>query len=180
LDILSSIIGAATSEFLTDKANENFLSFANYIIKPDNCTIYINTVDKVPVLNIIVDGTDEVVSIPIAVIYNSSAEFKRYYDIATPEGLYNCDIIAAFVVYFILKDYCDLTEEDDKAPMEKLARVLVKFVKFGNLKLDKLLSDLRKPVNPNKELEKTITKLVDKAIEDGEIKMEPESETLEK
>jgi hypothetical protein len=39
---------------------------------------------------------------------------------------------------------------------------------------------LRKPVNPNKELEKTITKLVDKAIEDGEIKMEPESETLEK
>lgn len=144
MDILPSIIGAVTSEFLMDEANGNFLNFARFIKKPDKCITYINTVDNITILNILIEG-EEAVGIPLELLYNKCPEFINYYKNASFEGTYNTDAITAFAIYVILKDYFD-TEEDseERASTSRLARIAAKFMKFGNLKLDKLLSDLRK------------------------------------
>ena len=84
-------------------------------------------------------------------------------------------------IYFILKSYLDKADgSDEKEMMEKLARIAVKFVKYGNLKLDKLLSNLRKPEkSPEERLKNFVAKHVDKfsgsqIVESPDSKKEPE------
>ena len=79
-------------------------------------------------------------------------EFINYYNVASFDGIYNTEALTAFAIYFILKSYLDKEDgTDEKESMEKLARLAAKFMKFGNLKLDKLLSNLRKPERSSEE-----------------------------
>lgn len=156
MELLPSIIGAVTNSFLTNKSNENFLNFVKYIDKPDDCVTYINTVENSPVLNVALKDS-EVISVPLEILYNCCPEFVNFYNDAAFSGIYNTEALTAFVVYFVLESYFDKEDgTEEKQSMGKLARILVKFMKFGNPKLDKLLSDLRKPEKAdNIELDKT-------------------------
>ena len=166
MELLPYIIGAVTNDFLTNEANSNFLNFAKFIDKPDDYYIYLNVVDKTPILNIVI--TDEnIVSIPLGVLYENCPEFVNYYNTASFDGIYNIEALTAFAIYFILKDYFDKEDgSDEKESMEKLARLAAKFMKFGNLKLDKLLSNLRKPEkSPEEKLKDFVAKHTDKLSE---------------
>ena len=166
MELLPYIIGAVTNDFLTNEANSNFLNFAKFIDKPDDYYIYLNVVDKTPILNIVI--TDEnIVSIPLGVLYENCPEFVNYYNTASFDGIYNIEALTAFAIYFILKDYFDKEDgSDEKESMAKLARLAAKFMKFGNLKLDKLLSNLRKPEkSPEEKLKDFVAKHTDKLSE---------------
>ena len=166
MELLPHIIGAVTNDFLTNEANSNFLNFAKFIDKPDDYYIYLNVVDKVPILNIVI--TDEnIVSIPLGVLYENCPEFINYYNVASFDGIYNTEALTAFAIYFILKSYLDKEDgTDEKESMEKLARLATKFIKFGNLKLDKLLLNLRKPEKSSEEkLKDFAAKHIDKFSE---------------
>ena len=166
MELLPHIISAVTNDFLTNEANSNFLNFAKFIDKPDDYYIYLNVVDKTPILNIVI--TDEnIVSIPLGVLYENCPEFVNYYNTASFDGIYNIEALTAFAIYFILKDYFDKEDgSDEKESMEKLARLAAKFMKFGNLKLDKLLSNLRKPEkSPEEKLKDFVAKHADKFSE---------------
>lgn len=166
MELLPHIIGAVTNDFLTNEANSNFLNFTKFIDKPDEYYIYLNVVDKTPILNIVI--TDEnIVSIPLGVLYENCPEFVNYYNTASFDGIYNIEALTAFAIYFILRDYFDKEDgSDEKESMEKLARLAAKFMKFGNLKLDKLLSNLRKPEkSPEEKLKDFVAKHADKFSE---------------
>lgn len=166
MELLPHIIGAVTNDFLTNESNSTFLNFAKFINKPDGYYIYLNVVDKTPILNIVI--TDEnIVSIPLGVLYESCPEFVNYYNTASFDGIYNTEALTAFAIYFILKSYLDKEDgSDEKESMEKLARLAAKFMKFGNLKLDKLLSNLRKPEkSPEEKLKDFAAKHADKFSE---------------
>lgn len=166
MELLPHIIGVVTNDFLTNEANSNFLNFAKFIDKPDDYYIYLNVVDKTPILNIVI--TDEnIVSIPLGVLYENCPEFVNYYNTASFDGIYNIEALTAFAIYFILKDYFNKEDgSDEKESMEKLARLATKFMKFGNLKLDKLLSNLRKPEkSPEEKLKDFVAKHADKFSE---------------
>ena len=171
MELLPEVVNGVTNDFLTAESNLDFLNFVRFIDKPDNYHVYLNVVDRTPVLNIVV--TDEnVVSIPLDVLYEGCPEFANYY---------NTDALTAFAIYFILKSYLDKEDSsDEKEMMEKLARIAVKFVKYGNLKLDKLLSNLRKPEkSPEERLKNFVAKHVDKfsgsqTVESPDSKKEPE------
>lgn len=166
MELLPSIISAVTNDFLTNESNANFLNFAKFIDKPDNYHVYLNVVDKAPILNIVI--TDEnIVSIPLNVLYENCPEFVNYYNAASFDGIYNTEALTAFAIYFILKGYLDKEDgSEEKELMEKLARLAVKFMKFGNLNLDKLLSDLRKPEkSPEEKLKDFVARHADKFSE---------------
>ena len=180
MELLPEVVNGVTNDFLTAESNLDFLNFVRFIDKPDNYHVYLNVVDRTPVLNIVV--TDEnVVSIPLDVLYEGCPEFANYYNTASFDGIYNTDALTAFAIYFILKSYLDKEDgSDEKEMMEELARIAVKFVKYGNLKLDKLLSNLRKPEkSPEERLKNFVAKHVDKfsgsqIVESPDSKKEPE------
>ena len=180
MELLPVIIGSVTNDFLTNESNSTFLNFAKFIDKPDDYYAYLNVIDNAPVLHIVI-ADEDVISMPLSILYESCPEFINYYNVASFDGIYNTEALTAFAIYFILKSYLDKEDgTDEKEMMEKLARIAVKFVKYGNLKLDKLLSNLRKPEKfPEEKLKDFVAKHADKfsgsqTVESPDSKKEPE------
>ena len=151
MELLPVIIGAVTNDFLTNESNSTFLNFVKFIDKPDDYYAYLNVIDNAPVLHIVI-ADEDVISMPLSILYESCPEFINYYNVASFNGIYNTEALTAFAIYFILKSYLDKEDgTDEKESMEKLARLAAKFMKFGNLKLDKLLLNLRKSERSSEE-----------------------------
>ena len=126
MELLPVVIGAVTNDFLTNESNSTFLNFAKLIDKPDNYYAYLNVIDNVPVLHIVI-ADEDVISMPLSILYESCPEFINYYNVASFDGIYNTEALTAFAIYFILKSYLDKEDgTDEKESMEKFSEEKLK------------------------------------------------------
>ena len=102
MELLPVVIGAVTNDYLTNESNSTFLNFAKLIDKPDDYYAYLNVIDNVPVLHIVI-ADEDVISMPLSILYESCPEFINYYNVASLYGMYNTEALTAFCIYFILK-----------------------------------------------------------------------------